>query len=428
MCQFCNDPAHFADDIQAAARQDGKGFSCTGVTRRQTLDLLAAGGLAALLGSLTAGLANPARAATSDDEVVRIGYLPITDATPLLVAHGLGYFADEGLEAEKPTLMRGWSPLVEGFASNKFNLVHMLKPIPVWMRYNNDFPVKIMAWAHTNGSGLVVGRHTDAHGFADLGGMTIAVPYWYSMHNIVLQMALKSAGLVPVIKGEGEALQPNEVNLLVMGPPEMPPALAARKIDAYIVAEPFNALGELKAGARMLRFTGDMWKNHPCCVICMNENTVSAKPEWTQKVMNALVRASVYASENKKEVADMLSKDGMGYLPVPSAVVERAMTLYDTPDYEESGAIRHPDWGNGRIDFNPWPYPSATRMIVDAMNTTLVSGDTTFLNGLDPDFVAKDLVNYDYVKAALARYPGWMKDRSVNPDSPFEREEVLAIQ
>jgi NitT/TauT family transport system substrate-binding protein len=80
--------------------------------------------------------------------VVRIGYMPITDATALLVAHANGYFEEEGLEVEKPTLIRGWSPLVEGFAAGKFNLVHLLKPIPVWMRYNNDFPVKVMSWAH----------------------------------------------------------------------------------------------------------------------------------------------------------------------------------------------------------------------------------------------------------------------------------------
>lgn len=157
--------------------------------KRKTLDMLASGGLAAMLGGLASTLPQMARA--QDDDVVRIGYLPITDATPLLVAHAKGYFADEGLEAEKPTLIRGWAPLIEGFTSNKFNLVHFLKPIPVWMRYNNNFPVKIMAWAHTNGSALVVGRHTDVTDFAGLGGKQVAVPFWYSMHNIVLQYAAR---------------------------------------------------------------------------------------------------------------------------------------------------------------------------------------------------------------------------------------------
>jgi len=114
--------------------------------------------------------------------------------------------------------------------SNKFNPVHFLKPIPVWMRYNNDFPVKVMAWAHSNGSGLVVGRHTDITDFSQLGGKQVAVPFWYSMHNIVLQYALRASGVTPVIKAQGEPRAPNECNLHVMPPAR--DAARARRTEA----------------------------------------------------------------------------------------------------------------------------------------------------------------------------------------------------
>ena len=413
-------PNSATDDLDLSWDDD---YFQTDFTRRQTLDMLAAGGLAGVFSAL-AGFASPAFA-SPEDEVVRIGYIPITDATSLLVAHAMGYFKDEGLDAEQPTLIRGWSPLIEAFAAGKFNLVHLLKPIPVWMRYNNSFPVKVVAWAHTNGSGLVVGGHTGVTEWKQLAGKQVAVPYWYSMHNIVLQYALRQSGLTPVIKSQGDPLGATEVNLQIMPPPDMPTALAAKKIDAYIVAEPFNAMGELKAGATMLRFTGDIWKNHPCCVVCMNENMTSQKKEWAQKVVNAVVRASVYSSQNKKEVSHMLSKDGKGYLPMPAAVVERAMTLYDTKTYPT--AIQHSVWGNGRINFNPWPYPSATKLIIEEMNKALVGGDKTFLAKLQPDFVAKDLVEYTFVKAALEKYTDWKKDPSVDAANPFERVEELKL-
>ena len=217
--------------------------------------------------------------------------------------------------------------------------------------------------AHTNGSGLVVGKHTGVESFAELGGMQVAVPYWYSMHNIVLQMALKNAGLEPVIQDQTDPLKPNQVNLQIMPPPDMPPALAAKKIDAYIVAEPFNAAGEVLAGAKMLRFTGDIWENHPCCVVCMHDDDVNKRPEWSQKVMNAVVRGGLYAQENKEEVAKMLSREGKRYLPMKAKVVEKAMTDYSPADYPK--AIKHPDWDIGRIDFNPYPYPSATKFLMD---------------------------------------------------------------
>ncbi len=413
MCLNCGtDVVHAEDDRFRLA-----------IDRRQTLDMLAAGGLAAL-GTLLGGFGSAARAAA--DDVVRIGYLPITDAAALLVAHAMGYFQDEGLAVEPPTLIRGWAPLVEAFAAGKFNLVHLLKPIPIWMRYNNNFPVKIMAWAHTNGSGVVVGGQSDIKSFADLGGKQIAVPFWYSMHNIVLQYALRKSGIKAVIKSQSEPLAPHECNLQVMAPPDMPAGLAAKKIDGYIVAEPFNALGETRAGGRMLRFTGDIWKNHPCCVLCMHEDVTAKKPEWTQKVMNALVRAEIYASGHKSEVAKILSTDGKGYLPLPAPIIERAMTYYDTAYYGASEAIIHPDWKIGRIDFQPWPYRSATEWIVNAMNDTIVGGDKTFLSKLDAKFVADDLVNYDYVRNALNKFPDWKRDPSVNPDDPFNRTEVLA--
>jgi len=395
-------------------------------SRRDALDLLAAGGLAALLAAR--GIA-PARAeGAADDDVVRIGYLPITDAAALLVAHALGYFEDEGLKVEKATLLRGWAPMVEGFAAGSFNLVHLLKPIPVWMRYNNKVPVKIVAWGHTNGSALVVAGSGPVKSFGDLAGRKVAVPFWYSMHNVVLQLALRQSGVTPVIKGENEALAANECNLQILPPPEMPAALAAGRIDGYIVAEPFNALGELKAGGRVLRFTGDIWRNHPCCVITMHEADTVKRPEWSQKAVNAVVRAEIYASQHKAEVARLLSADGKGYFPAPAAVVERAMTHYSDPAYEASGANRHAAaWGNGRIDFQPWPYPSATKLIVEAMNQTVVGGDATFLKTLDPDFVARDLVEYGFVRKALERFPEWRDDPSVNQADPFERTEQIEL-
>jgi len=61
------------------------------------------------------------------------------------------------------------------------------------------------------------------------------------------------------------------------------------------------------------------------------------------------------------------------------------------------------------------------------MNNTVVGGTTKFLDGLDPQFVADDLVDYNYVKNALAKYPQWKDDPSVNPSDPFKRDEILKL-
>lgn len=409
------------------AEDDHVGSVLTGGISRRTLLKASASALAAF-GGLMPSL--QAFAEKKFDQVVRIGYLPITDAAALLIAHEKGFLKKEGLDSERPTLVRGWSQIVEAFQAHKFNLVHLLNPIPIWMRYNNKFPVKITAWDHTNGSALVVGAHTGIKSFKDFGGKHLAVPYWYSNHNIIAQMLLRDAGITPVIRPQDAKLGPKECNFLVLNPPDMPPALAARKIDAYIVAEPFNALGEIKAGAKMLRFTGDVWKGHPCCVVAMHEADVMdpARAAWTQSVHNAIVAAQIWMAENRKETAHLLSKDGKNYLPFDVAVIDRAMNFYDPAYYKNPLAIKHVDWQQSRINFQAWPYPSATKVVTEELKRVVLTGDRAFMDDLSADFVARDLVNYSFIKHSLESNPKWRSDLSVpQAGDPFTRKEVIQV-
>ena len=365
----------------------------------------------------------------SSDEL-KIGYIPITDASPLLIAHANNYFKEEGLNVKPPVLIRSWSALVEAFLADKVNLVHFLMPIPIWMRYNNHTDVKIMAWDHTNGSAITVRGDTNISDFSDLGGKQIAVPYWYSMHNVILQMALRKHGLTPVIKSHSERLNNNEVNLFILSPPEMPLALAGKKIDGYIVAEPFNALGELKINAKILRFTGDIWKNHPCCVVVMKESLIKEKPVFAQKVLNGVVKAELWLANNRERAANILSKNGKGYLPVDEEIILRVFKGYEIDKYGEGNipqAIKHPGWNLERIDFQPYPYPSASRFIFEQMKKTLVEGNNDFLMKYETEFIAKDLVETKFVKNAIENIGGYDKFLDVNYDSPWEREEIIEI-
>lgn len=361
---------------------------------------------------------------------IRIGYLPITDATPLLVAHSLGYFQEEGLNVERPVMVRSWKILTESFLAGKFNFTHMLFPIPVWMRFSKRIPVKVLAWDHTNGSALTVAGSSGIRGFADLGGRQIAVPSWYSMHNLILQLGLRTRGLTPVIRPQQRGLEPNEVNLFILPPPEMPPALLGGKVDGFIVAEPFNALAEMRINARIMRFTGDIWKNHPCCVIVAPEELPRTYPALTQKAVNAVVRAQLWCRNNRLEAAHLLSRDGDGYLPVPHDVLKRVFTGYDLSEYRdgpEPRAIQHPEWGLERIDFQPYPYRSATRFIIEEMAKTRVEGETGFLASLDPSKAADELVDDRFVFKAMKGLKGFDVDVDDGMTRPLSREEIVEI-
>ena len=90
-----------------------------------------AGGLLASCSSNDTPAATVGTAALLGDTRLRVGYLPITDATPLLVAHGRGFYADEGLDADRPALLRSWPQVAEAFQSRQVDLVHLLMPMTV---------------------------------------------------------------------------------------------------------------------------------------------------------------------------------------------------------------------------------------------------------------------------------------------------------
>jgi NitT/TauT family transport system substrate-binding protein len=384
-----------------------------------------------LLGATAAGLpparpAGVARAAAPGAGVgplettgLRIGYLPITDATPLLLAHAQGLYAAEGLDAAKPTLFRGWAQLAEAFQARQVDIVHILMPTAVWMRFGQGFPVKLVAWNHTDGSAFTVAN--GVRSLDDLAGRTVAIPFWYSIHNLVLQLVLAKGGLRPLIKGEPSASE-RTVKLVVMAPPDMPPALATGSIAGYIVADPFNAVAEVNRVGRIFRFTGDAWLNHACCVVIMHEEDTTTRPRWAQAVVTALARAQLFARDHRQETARILSSSGGNYLPQPLVVIERALTHYDRTEYGASKAVEHLDWRNNRIDFQPFPFGSFTEELIRLLKGTAVDGDTAFLKTLDPKQAHGALVDDRFARAAIKAVGG--PARFGLPDSLSRSERV----
>ena len=391
-----------------------------GISRRDWLRVTALSGAAAAP-LLRAGDA-AAQANKGDDVPVRIGYLPITDATPLLVAHSRKLFEAEGLRTEKPRLFRTWAQIIEAFVAGQVNVVHLLSPTTMFVRYGSQFAAKVVAWNHMNGSALAVARHINS--VKDLGGTQVAIPFWYSIHNVVLQQLLRANGLKAVSRARSGALAADEVNLVVMPPAEMVSALAAKAVSGYIVAEPFVAAAEVSGVGKVLRFVGDVWQNHACCLLTLAERDITERPEWAQKVTNAMVKAQLWTRDNQLETAKLLASSGEGkYTPHGLPVLTKVLAATEMAQYTREGVIKHPQWNQRRIDFQPYPYPSYTEELVKALQVTHVEGNAAFLEKLDPKFVARDLVDDRFVKAALKQVGGL---KAFGHAESFTRKEIIA--
>lgn len=364
---------------------------------RRTL-LAGAAGLAAAGGVF--GLADLAHAAATDrantSGRLRIGYLPITDAAPLLIAHTAALYPAGAVSTAKPVLFRSWAALAEAFITRRVDVVHLLMPMAVQLRYALGSGVRILGWNHTNGSALTVAPHI--RDLADLAGTQVAIPFWWSIHNIVLQQLLRAHGLRPVVRRSASRAA-NTVELIVMSPSDMVPALANQSIGGYVVADPFNAVAQIKKIGRIHTFLGDVWRQHACCVLITRDDVIAHQPEAVQAVTNAVVGAQLRINADRPAAAAAVA--GGKYLPQPVGAVQLALT-YPTPPYH----FTHPDWQPQRLGFQPFPYPRFTARLIEAMRDTVVDGDRRFLDHLDPALVHGDLVNDAFVRRSPATHGG----------------------
>ncbi len=388
-------------------------------TRRDFLKLTS---LFALSGSLPLLQACSENFAKNPNAPLRIGYLPITDATPLLVAIDKGLFKKRGIEIEKPVLFRSWAQLVEAFISGQVNVIHILSPMAIWLRYGSNSPAKIVMWNHMAGSALTV--LPDIETINDLGGKTIAIPFWYSIHNIVLQHILRENNLTITEKNPRSK---HEVRLVVMAPSDMISALATKSISGFIVAEPFNAIAEEKKIGKVLRFSADIWKDHACCVTLMHQHDLDNRPLWSEKIVDALVEAQLWTNNNRSETALLLSKQGSHkFMPHDPNIL---LKILDPPQtswqsYVDSGVIKHPEWQQNRIDFQPYPYSSYLETLLIMLQKTHMAGINSFLMQLEASQVAQELTDVRFVKKALLQQNALKK---FNIPTSFSRKEIILV-
>lgn len=321
---------------------------------------------------------------------LRIGYLPITDASTLLLAHQLGEFARAGVPSARPVLFRGWDALAQAFAAREVDVVHLLLPMAVQLRLERSIPVRIVSWGHTNGSALTV-----APGVRDLAGLAgakVAIPAWWSVHNLLLQAMLREAGLSASVRGAG-----GDVELVVMPPAEMVSALASGRIRGFVVAEPFNAAAEAQGVGHVLRYLGDVWRDHGCCGVAVHEELISEHPAVAQAAVTAIGAAADWLGGHRGDAAARLTGSAAP-LPQPAPVVRAVHTRDAT---SPGTLVRHPDWHGERFGVGGFPFPSATASLVELMRQTRVDAPTEFLTGVAATSVHARLVDDRFIRAAL---------------------------
>jgi ABC-type nitrate/sulfonate/bicarbonate transport system substrate-binding protein len=281
---------------------------------------------------------------SSGRTAVTLGFVPLTDCAPLVVAKERGLFAAEGLDV-RLSREASWANIRDKVVSGALDGAHMLAPMALACSLGADGPATpLIAPMALNANGSSLGVSTSlAAQIAALDGvtpppgvrtagtlkrlidlrrvngerpLTFAVVFPFSIHNYMLRYWLADAGIDP----------DQDVRLTVTPPPRIAARAAAGEIDGFCVGAPWGWTIEAAGAGQLLLHGAEFWAGAPDKVLGVTAAWAAANPDTLQAVMRALMRAAAWADDpaNEAELGAMLS--ARAYVDAAPAMLARALS------------------------------------------------------------------------------------------------------
>ncbi|TAJ24804.1 MAG: twin-arginine translocation signal domain-containing protein, partial [Reyranella sp.] len=157
--------------------------------RRQFLKTVGASTAMAAISSvlpLAAAREAFAQGGAPEKKDLKVGFIPITCATPIIMAHPMGFYSKHGLNVEV-VKTAGWAVIRDKSLAKEYDAAHMLSPMPIAISLgvgSNPVPWTMPAIENINGQAITLAnKHKDKRNPKDWKGFRFAVPFDYSMHN-----------------------------------------------------------------------------------------------------------------------------------------------------------------------------------------------------------------------------------------------------
>lgn len=299
--------------------------------------------------------------------VLSVGFIPLVDAAPLIVAQEMGFAAEEDITLD---LRRApsWSSLRDMLSFGQVEAAHMLSPVPVASALGlGGAGARLSAVSVLSVNGNVIGvsralaerMRAEGHDFAfndahaaglaliaaTKGGLRIGVPFPFSMHAELIYYWLSALGLPA----------PQGVSIRTVPPPLMAEAIRAGEIDAFCVGEPWGSQAVETGMGELLLPTCAIWAFAPEKVLAVREDWAERETALLARLIRAVWRAGRWLADPSAHTlaTELLARPG--YLDMPAEVLERAMTgrLVISPAGEERDVPGFLEFHRGTATF-PW--------------------------------------------------------------------------
>ncbi|NJM55522.1 MAG: ABC transporter substrate-binding protein [Verrucomicrobiae bacterium] len=232
--------------------------------------------LALALGALAIG----ATAATAQ-EVVRLGNLKFAHYGAVSYMKELA--PKYGLKIEESFFAKG-ADIYPAVAAGAIDIAASAVDGAIAAR-GNGVPLVVVAGFSNGGARIVVKPGSPIKTVADLKGKKVATARG-GAHELLLLASLDKAGLTWSDKPG------KDVEVLLLGYPELNQALATGLVDAICQSEPQSAIAIKRGIGQELNKPYDTPVGVPVRALVMTEKMLKEKPEVAQKVLNLLVEAT----------------------------------------------------------------------------------------------------------------------------------------
>lgn len=237
--------------------------------------------------------------------VLNIAHIQITDHLTLGVLKHLieeSYFAPEKFELQT-ICMSSWNTVQRALEAGEVDAAFILAPIAMNL-FASGVPIKLVLFAHKNGSICVrkkrKGFEDSFQNFAQ--GKSFCIPHLLSIHHMLSHMFFTSIGLNPGFAGEENV----NVHFEVVPPIKMPTILkGANESFGFMVAEPLGTKAIAEGTSSLLYLSGELWENHPCCIVAMRDELIEKHPDVVQELVTFLAKSGEFIYHKPESSADI---------------------------------------------------------------------------------------------------------------------------
>ncbi len=248
---------------------------------------------------------------TVHGQPVRIAYLQSDiHQLPCWVALEKGFFEKEGVKVEVAGIFKAGPELMSAFAAGALDIGYVGVAPATTAVANKTARVVVLAQVNTEGSAIVVRKDGQIQSVPELVGKVAVVPGHATVQDSLFRRALLKF-----------KIQPDQVKIMVLKPPEMIGALRTDQIDAFVAWEPYPAKAVTMGLGRVLAASRDIWKDHPCCVLATDAKFLETHLEKAK----ALVRGHVKAIEFIRQHREEAIRVGVKYTGMDEASIRLAM-------------------------------------------------------------------------------------------------------